>query len=187
MAKSSEVRLIAGRWRGRRLRFPAVSGLRPTPGIVRETLFNWLREAVSGARCLDLYAGSGALGLEAASRGAGEVVQVESHPGVVRHLQATARQLNAEIRVVRADVPRFLRRPPDRPFDIVFLDPPFGRGQVAPVCQALEQGGWLTATAWIYVEAEAVLTPAVPSDWTLWRHKRVGEVGCHLYRRQAQA
>ncbi len=184
MAKSNEIRLVAGRWRGRRLRFPPVPGLRPTPGLVRETLFNWLQGEVAGARCLDLYAGSGALGLEAASRGALTVVQVEAHPRVVRHLQVTARQLDAgRIRVIRADVSRFLRRPPERPFDIVFLDPPFGTGQVAPVCQALERGGWLAPGAWIYVEAEAELTPAVPAGWEVWRRKTVGEVGCHLYRR----
>ncbi len=184
MAKRNEIRIIAGRWRGRKLRFPPVAGLRPTPGVVRETLFNWLRTEVAGARCLDLYAGSGALGFEAASRGAAEVVQVEANPRVARALVENSQRLQAgQVTVVRAEVGRFLRRPLPSAFDLVFLDPPFGRGEVADCCRALEDGGWLAADARIYVEAESGSCPEVPGNWIPLRHKRVGEVGCHLYRR----
>jgi len=184
MARKNEIRIIAGRWRGRRLRFPPAAGLRPTPGVVRETLFNWLQTEVAGARCLDLYAGSGALGFEAASRGAAEVVQVEANPRVVRSLAENSRRLQAgQVTVVRAEVGRFLRRPPPAAFDLVFLDPPFGRGEVADCCRALEDGGWLAPDARVYVEAESDWLPEVPENWRPLRHKRVGEVGCHLYRR----
>ncbi|HEB78270.1 MAG TPA: 16S rRNA (guanine(966)-N(2))-methyltransferase RsmD [Methylothermaceae bacterium] len=186
MARRNEIRIIAGRWRGRRLHFPAASGLRPTPGVVRETLFNWLQADVAGSRCLDLYAGSGALGFEAASRGAADVVQVEADARVARALMENVRLLQAEqVKVVRSDVGRYLRRQVDTPFDLVFLDPPFGRGEVADCCRALESGGWLTPGARIYVEAESKLMPEVPDNWRPLRHKRVGEVGYHLYQRSA--
>ncbi|WP_022948078.1 16S rRNA (guanine(966)-N(2))-methyltransferase RsmD [Methylohalobius crimeensis] len=187
MARKNEIRVIAGRWRGRKLVFPPVAGLRPTPGLVRETLFNWLRAEVSGARCLDLFAGSGALGFEAASRGAATVVQVESNLRVLKMLMDNRRKLGAEqIETVRGDVKRFLQRTPDRTFNLVFLDPPFGRGLVGACCRLLEAGGWLTPDAKIYVEAESELDcPPVPANWERLRHKRVGEAGCHLYQRQA--
>lgn len=185
MARKNEVRIIAGQWRGRHLNFPAVAGLRPTPGVVRETLFNWLRAEVVGSRCLDLFAGSGALGFEAASRGAARVIEVEANPKVAQALKRNIAMLEAlQMEVITADVERFLRRSPEAPFDQVFLDPPFGEGWVGPCCEALELGNWLTPGARIYVEAERALqTPPVPSTWERLRHKQVGDVGCHLYRR----
>ncbi len=185
MARKNEVRIIAGHWRGRRLNFPAVAGLRPTPGVVRETLFNWLQVEVSGARCLDLFAGSGALGVEAVSRGAAGVVQVEVNPKVGRALKETNRRLATDrIETVTADVKIFLRKAPPQPFDLVFLDPPFGEEWVSPCCELLETGGWLTVEAKVYVEAERSLEPPeVPRNWERLRHKKVGDVGCHLYRR----
>ena len=185
MAAKNEVRIIAGRWRGRRLNFPPVSGLRPTPGVVRETLFNWLQAEAEGSRCLDLFAGSGALGFEAASRGAARVVEVEAHPKVVRALKRNITMLDApQMEVVAADVKRFLRRSPGEPFDLVFLDPPFGEGWVGPCCETLEADDWLAPGARIYVEAERDLqSPPVPGSWERLRHKQVGDVGCHLYRR----
>ncbi len=185
MARKNEVRIIGGNWRGRRLTFPPVAGLRPTPAMVRETLFNWIRSEVAGARCLDLFAGSGALGFEAASRGAESVLQVELNPKAARALRENRSCLGAErVETVTANVRKFLRRSPARPFDLVFLDPPFGRGWVPFCCHALEEGGWLKPGAGIYVEAERELdTPEVPGNWERLRHKRVGDVGCHLYRR----
>ena len=179
------VRIIGGRWRGRRLRFPPVPGLRPTPDRVRETLFNWLAPIVPGARCLDLYAGSGALGLEALSRGARELVMVEADPRAARALREHARSLDAgALEVVQAPVERFLEGP-GRPFDVVFLDPPYRRGLVAPACARLEAGGWLAPEAWIYVEAERELDPLpVPANWAVHRRQHAGQVeGWLLHRR----
>ncbi len=155
--------------------------------MVREMLFNWLQGEVAGARCLDLFAGSGALGFEAASRGAESVLQVEGNPIVARALKENCRRLEVgEIRTVTVDVRKFLHRFSDEAFDLVFLDPPFGRGWVASVCHSLEEGGWLKPTARIYVEAERELdNPEVPANWERLRHRRVGDVGCHLYRRVA--
>ena len=118
------VRIIAGTWRGRRLKFPRGSDVRPTSDRVRETLFNWLRPHIEGARCLDLYAGTGALGLEALSRGAREAVLVEHDRTLAEALKANARMLGANARVVVARAERFVDQPVS-PFDIVFLDPPY--------------------------------------------------------------
>ncbi len=182
MRRNHEIRLIAGQFRGRKLVFPKVAELRPTPALMRETLFNWLREEVAEASCLDLFAGSGALGFEAASRGAKRVVQVESHPRVVRQLLENRNRLGAEaVEVVNCDVLRFLKRTEAVPFELVFLDPPYGQQLVGICCELLETRGWLAPGAKIYVEAENRLIPPVPSTWKALRSKRVGEVGCHLY------
>ncbi len=175
------LRIIGGRWRGRRLAIAAVPGLRPTTDRVRETLFNWLMPVVAGAHCLDLFAGSGALGLEAASRGAAEVVLVERAKAAVEQLRRHLQTLQADtVRVVQADALAFLAGPP-RPFDIVFLDPPFRRGLLAPCIERLEQGGWLADEARIYIEAERELPPeALPANWELLRSKGAGQVGYHL-------
>jgi 16S rRNA (guanine966-N2)-methyltransferase len=180
-----ELRIVGGEWRGRKIRFPPVAAIRPTPDRVRETLFNWLQPVIAGSRCLDLFAGSGALGLEALSRGAAEVVFVDSDPAVVRHLAATLAQLggSARGRVVHADARAFLDGPAQR-FDLVFLDPPFAAPVLPATCQRLEQGGWLAAQALVYLEAPAAAAaPELPTGWTLHRSKRAGEVGYHLARR----
>ncbi len=179
------LRIIGGRWRGRRLTFPAVGGVRPTPDRVRETLFNWLGPVVPGAVVLDLFAGSGALGLEALSRGAERAVFVERSGAAARGLSDNLRLLGAEgqARVVRADALAFLRRPPV-PHGMVFLDPPYHSELLAPACRALEEGGWLSAGAWIYLEtaAEASLPP-LPECWRPHRHTRAGQVCAHLFHR----
>ncbi len=179
--RPNRLRIIGGRWRGRRLEVAPVPGLRPTPDRVRETLFNWLRPYLPGARCLDLFAGSGALGFEALSRGAGAVVMVDSHPAVVTALRRSAAALGtAGLQVVQADVLRFLDGP-GKPYDIVFLDPPYGEGLLAPCCARLARGGWLAAGAQVYLEAERGLgTPQVPAGWEVVRSKHAGEVGYHL-------
>jgi 16S rRNA (guanine966-N2)-methyltransferase len=178
----NQVRIIAGIWRGRRLAFAPVPGLRPTPGRVRETLFNWLAPVIRGARCLDLYAGSGALGLEAASRGAAEVVLVDSDPRVVDTIARQVILLGADqVGVIQAEVLQWLSGS-SRPFDIVFLDPPFRRQLLSPCIHRLESGGWLADQALIYIEAEKGLVPELPQNWELLRSKQAGQVGYHLAR-----
>jgi 16S rRNA (guanine966-N2)-methyltransferase len=180
----NELRIIGGLWRSRRIRFAPEPGLRPTPDRVRETVFNWLQQHIGGAVCLDLYAGSGALGFEAASRGAARVIQVERNPRVCRVLKQSCAMLNAgQITVVCAETMKFLSGRPEV-FDLVFLDPPFRTGQVGPCCRKLEQGGWLKPGARIYVEAEAGPAPdGIPANWTLLREKASGDVAYRLYQR----
>ncbi len=186
----NQLRIIGGEWRSRRLRFADAPGLRPTPDRVRETLFNWLVSDLPGARCLDLFAGSGVLGFEAASRGAGEVVMVERAAGVVRRLRENLALLGAgeRLQVVQADALRFLAGPP-RPFDIVFLDPPYGKGLLEPALKALE-GGWLAPGAVLYIEAESSLPEAtlagwLPQGYAITRRGTAGTVGYFLVRREA--
>src|SRR6202051_2311293 len=137
----NSVRIIGGGWRGRRVSFPDIPGLRPTPDRVRETLLNWLQRDIAGARCLDLFAGSGALGLEALSRGAKEVVFVEQAVAASRALQEQLTRLGGagKSQVVEMGAARYLRSPA-RPFDIVFLDPPFGRDALAEYVPMLDTG-----------------------------------------------
>jgi len=181
---SNEVRIISGQWRSRKIRFPAVAELRPTPDPVRETLFNWLQGEVEGARCLDLYAGSGALGFEAASRGACRVVEVESNARACIALRRNCALLDArQIEIVHSEAGRYLSGPV-RIFDVVFLDPPFRRGLLGPSCQSLEKRGWLAERAWIYLETEAELSvDGLPQSWQMMHSKKSGEVACHLCRR----
>jgi len=178
------VRIIAGSWRGRRIEFPALPGLRPTPNRIRETLFNWLQHAIAGARCLDLFAGSGALGLEALSRGAKELVFVEQAPAAAHALSAQLDRFGAaaRARVVQVGAARFLRAPAE-PFQVVFLDPPFGQGALAEYVALLASGDWVTPGGLVYLECERSLgAPAVPPDWELLKSKSAGEVGYHLAR-----
>jgi len=182
------VRIIGGQWRGRRLAVPAAGGLRPTPDRVRETLFNWLQPVIEGARCLDLFAGTGVLGLEALSRGAAEAVLVEADGQAVAGLRDNAQRLGAsDAHIVQADVLSWLGGTPSA-FHVVFLDPPYRRDLLAPCCARLEQGGWLVPGAYIYLEAEAELgVPVVPQGWSVVRSKRAGQVGYHLARRSGAA
>jgi len=201
-ASARTLRIIGGIWRGRRLRFPASAQIRPTPDRVRETLFNWVAARVPGARCLDLFAGSGALGLEALSRGAAHVTFVERDAAAAREIAARLAEWGAHsASVEHADARRFLERTPAAPFDIVFLDPPFASTLLDETAARLEQGGWLADGALVYAEcpAEAAASahagaaeppaaalPRVPSGWTHLRAKRAGEVGYHLYSRTAR-
>jgi 16S rRNA (guanine966-N2)-methyltransferase len=185
---ANQIRVIAGQWRGWRLSFPDLPGLRPTPDRVRETLFNWLAPVLPGARCLDLFAGSGALGVEALSRGAAEVVFVERQPLAVRTLRENLARLKTEnARVELADALTWLRQP-GTPFEVVLLDPPFGESLLEPACAALERNGWLAETAWIYLEAEAERERSPwPAHWTIHREQIAGAVSYRLARRQAPA
>lgn len=177
----NRLRIIGGRWRGSRIVFPALAAIRPSPDRVRETLFNWLQQPIVGARCLDLFAGSGALGLEALSRGAAHVTFVDREPQVGRHLSQTLERLGSrEATVVVEDAQRFLSRPP-QPFDIVFIDPPFDSAVLEQVGSRLQ--GWLAPGAYIYVESPADRSLAMlPAHWSVQRTKRAGQVGYHLLR-----
>ncbi|HEY1312842.1 MAG TPA: 16S rRNA (guanine(966)-N(2))-methyltransferase RsmD [Steroidobacteraceae bacterium] len=180
----NSVRIIGGGWRGRRVTFPDIPGLRPTPDRVRETLFNWLQPAIVGARCLDLFAGSGALGLEALSRGAKHSVFVETALPASRALQEQLIRLGGASRgqVVEMGAARYLRSPP-QPFDIVFLDPPFGQDALAEYVPLLDQGVWLKLGSLVYLENEkAAGVPGLPSHWQILKSKSAGEVGYHLAR-----
>lgn len=182
-----QLRIIGGRWRSRRLSFPDVEGLRPTPDRVRETLFNWLAPVIEGARCLDLFTGSGALGLEALSRGAAEVVMVDRDPHVIARLKENIATLSAPgATLVVADALTWLQSPQrDQHFDIVFLDPPFHQGLLDPCCKLLEERGWLAPSAHIYLESESALgPPALPANWQLKRSQKAGQVGYHLATRE---
>ena len=181
------LRIIGGTWRGRKLRFPPSPEIRPTPDRVRETLFNWLGPRVSGARCLDLFAGSGALGLESLSRGAAHVTFVERDEAAVRELRARLSEWGASGgRVEHADALRFLGGPRTggEPFGIVFLDPPFDSDFLTAAARLLEDGGWLAPGALIYVECAARQgLPPLPPSWGVTRTKQAGEVGYHLLTR----
>ncbi|MGE0557483.1 MAG: 16S rRNA (guanine(966)-N(2))-methyltransferase RsmD [Burkholderiales bacterium] len=177
--KGGAVRIIGGAWRSRRIRFPDRPGLRPTPDRVRETLFNWLGQDLDGRDCLDLYAGSGALGFEAASRGARRVVMVERDPLAVRALQANAAMLGAAaVEVVRADALEFLKNQGAR-FDVVFLDPPFADDCWARLLSLLPD--CLTAGGLVYCERARPLD-ALPG-WETVKRGRAGQVSHQLLKR----
>ncbi len=180
---NQELRIIGGRWRGRKLRFPIVEGLRPTPDRVRETVFNWLAEPIVDARCLDLFAGSGALGLEALSRGAKQVVLVENSAAACKALREHVQTLATnDAQIMQNDVLSYMRQKNHgEPFDIVFMDPPYGHGLLAQGLALLVSNHWLHTGTLVYLEAESTL-PALPLDenWELKRSKTAGQVGYHL-------
>lgn len=178
-----KVRIIGGQWRGRKLSVPDKVGLRPTPDRVRETLFNWLMGYLPDSHCLDLFAGSGALGIEAASRGAKQVILVEKDPEIFRNLQRQIVTLSADnVTVIRADAQQFLQNT-STPFDIVFLDPPFGKNLLVPCCEWLERNGWLNKQAHIYLEVERTLgKPNLPTSWQIVRQQTAGQVAYFLGR-----
>ena len=175
------VRIIGGRLRGSRLPVADRPGLRPSPDRVRETLFNWLQGVTPGARVLDLFAGTGALGFEAASRGAAGVVLVERDPALADGLRAQAERLKvAAATVVQADALAWLQGPPSARFDLVFLDPPFEAGSWERAAAALPP--WLAPDAWIYVESPHGLSPTLPPGWQLHREGRTRDVRYALFR-----
>lgn len=180
----NQIRIIGGQWRSRQIAFPDRPGLRPTPNRVRETLFNWLQFDIPGSRCLDLFAGSGALGFEAASRGAKEVLMVEQDSQVCRALHENVLQLKAaQVKIVQADVFRYLAEQQTGIFDIVFLDPPFGLDFGAQACQWLCEKGGLAKTAKVYVETEvgSDLLSKIPGQWELLKNKTAGDVSYFLF------
>ncbi|WNB76233.1 16S rRNA (guanine(966)-N(2))-methyltransferase RsmD [Methylomonas koyamae] len=185
---ANQIRIIGGEWRSRQIVFDDAPGLRPTPSRVRETLFNWLQADIYGSRCLDLFAGSGALGFEAASRGANAVVQVEDNAGNCKRLRENVARLAADrVQVVQQDAARYLAGPAQQ-FDLVFLDPPFGQGWLESACRLLESQGWLKDYAKIYLESEKNWQTAdLPANWRLLKEKVAGEVCYRLLQRQPSA
>lgn len=175
----SRVRIVGGAWRSRLLEVAAVSGLRPTPDRVRETLFNWLGQDLDRQRCLDLFAGSGILGFEAASRGAAEVVLVERDPRAFDALHKAAKTLQAsQVEIVRGDAVRFAQTTP-RTFDGVFLDPPYKQGWIERVLPWLDR--LVVPDGWLYVESEAAVEQL--GAWHAIKQGRAGQVHFHLMRR----
>jgi 16S rRNA (guanine966-N2)-methyltransferase len=182
-AGPGRIRIIGGSLRNSRLQVPDLPGLRPTPERVRETLFNWLAPVIEGARCLDLCAGTGALGIEAWSRGAASVQFVERDTRAAKALRENLTRLRIDHNpVTTLDADTFLHGAAHA-FDLVFLDPPFALGLWAELARQLEAGGWLAANALIYVESSLADVPDLPPNWSLHREGRAGEVRFALYRR----
>lgn len=174
-------RIIAGEWRGRRLPIPDRPGLRPTPDRVRETLFNWLAPLLPGVRCLDLFAGAGALGFEAASRGAARVTLVDEARAVTESLRTEAQRIGADgVEVVQAEALAFLRGPVT-PCDVVFLDPPYAAGLLPDALSLVHERGWVKPGARIYLEHDAhEPPPELPGVWSYLRSKSTRQVAYHL-------
>lgn len=182
-------RIIGGEHRSRRLNFPELDGLRPTTDRVRETVFNWLQNYIPGARVLDLFAGSGALGFEAASRGAKEVQFVELSPVAYRALCRNTEALNLPAKIVNDDALSYVKglESDAHSFDIIFLDPPFRKGLLADVLTALESSTVLAPDCLIYIETESELTASgsssgIPSSWIELKAKKAGQVSYRLFR-----
>lgn len=184
---SGQIRIIGGQWRGRKLPVTDSPGLRPTTDRVRETLFNWLAPYMVDARCLDCFAGSGALGLESLSRYAASATLLEMERPVAQQLQknlATLKAANGN--VVNTNTLNYLNQT-GTPHDIVFIDPPFRKGLLDETVSLLEKNGWLADGALIYVESEVENgMPPVPASWQLHREKVAGQVAYRLYLREAQ-
>lgn len=172
-----EVRIIGGEWRRRKLAFAGLPGLRPTPDRVRETLFNWLQYELAGIEVLDLFAGSGALGFEALSRGAKGAALVESSARAFADLAESKRLLQAEsAELVQADALKYLSGSPHRLFHVVFIDPPFQSGLYEQIFELLFERSWLDADSLIYVEADAALVPEWPQGWAPHRQLEAGNL-----------
>ena len=178
-----KLRLIGGKWRSRVLPVLDLPGLRPTTDRVRETLFNWLQNDIPGARCLDLFAGSGALGFEAASRGAESVLMLELQGEAAKTLASNIVRLQAvNVQLQRQDAMTWLRsEPKSGSFDIVFIDPPFDSDYLSKTCELLDSQQLLSPEAFIYLEMNRKQTlPELPKNWTLCRQKKAGQVGYYL-------
>ncbi|HET7649464.1 MAG TPA: 16S rRNA (guanine(966)-N(2))-methyltransferase RsmD [Gammaproteobacteria bacterium] len=176
----NEFRIIGGNWRRRRLPFPPLPGIRPSPDRVRETLFNWLQGWLPGARCLDLFAGSGALGLEALSRGAASCVFVDQERAAIDALRAHVATLQAHgAGLIQADAMVYLSGSAQA-FDLVFLDPPFASDLLPRVLARLSTDGWLAPGARVYMECPAGHMPVLPAGWVMLRESRAGNVAYGL-------
>ncbi|KQN51074.1 16S rRNA (guanine(966)-N(2))-methyltransferase RsmD [Serratia sp. Leaf50] len=182
---AGQIRLIGGQWRGRKLPVPHSPGLRPTTDRVRETLFNWLAPVIQGARCLDCFAGSGALGIEALSRYAGSATLLEFEKPVAQQLERNLALLNAQNgQVVNVNSLNWLAKK-GQAYDVIFLDPPFRKGILQDTIGLLDANGWLAEEAWIYIESEVEHGAIpVPASWRLHREKIAGQVAYRLYHRE---
>jgi len=180
---SGSVRIIGGKWRSRNLRFVSVDGLRPTGSRIRETLFNWLAPTIEGARCLDLFAGSGALCFEAISRGADCCIAIEANSQAVSELRYNQAQLTANnLDIVSGDCQKLLERGNTaQPYDIIFLDPPFDMKLHKQASILLISGNWLASKAQIYCEFPATEAQDLPLSWRLIKDKIAGNVRYCLF------
>lgn len=177
------IRIIGGDWRGRKLPVLELNGLRPTSDRVRETLFNWLQFEIAGKRCLDVFAGSGALGFEAKSRGAAEVLMLEKSEAVASQLRQNSQLLKAEaIKVQATDSLQYLAHKAEKTFDLVFIDPPFNQHLVQPTLDALFENAWINHQAWLYIEQEKKLDwPTLPNGWQIYREKTTSQTRFALW------
>ena len=186
-AASGQLRIIGGEWRSRQFSFPMAHGLRPTPNRVRETLFNWLAPYVAGAHVLDCFTGSGALFLEALSRGASSALALDSNHSAIASLRQTLTTLKCTNgQLLQTNALLHLENQSATPYDLVFLDPPFGENLLEQACTLLEEKGWLAQHAWVYTESEAAPSSlALPGNWRLHREQKAGQVYYALWQRQA--
>ncbi|NBF05477.1 16S rRNA (guanine(966)-N(2))-methyltransferase RsmD [Pseudomonas sp. Fl5BN2] len=184
-----QLRIIGGEWRSRKLSFPDLPGLRPTPDRVRETLFNWLAPHVAGAKVIDLFAGSGAVFLEALSRGAATGLALDSNNVAISSLREHLGTLHCTVgQAQTADALRYLETQPATPYDLAFLDPPFNQNLLPAACALLEERGWLAEDAWIYTESETPpSTLGLPGRWRLHREQKSGQVYYSLWQRMAES
>ena len=182
-----QLRIIGGQWRSRQFDFPMAHGLRPTPNRVRETLFNWLAPYVEGAKVLDVFAGIGALFLEALSRGAGSALALDLNSAAINSLRGHLLTLRCDNgQLLQTDALRHLEQQPATPFALVFPDPPFSQGLLLPACTLLEEKGWLAAHAWVYTESENPPSSlGLPGNWRLHREQKAGQVYYALWERSA--
>jgi len=184
-SSAGKLRIIGGMWRSRFLQVADLPGLRPTTDRVRETLFNWLQNDVPGAHCLDLFAGSGALSFESASRGAASVTMIENQRQAAELLSANIRDLKAErMQLLQCDALNWLSSTPTNQYDIVFIDPPFDSDYLAKACELLENQQYLAEHACIYLEMNRKRDlPVLPKNWNVVREKKAGQVSYYLVRR----
>ena len=174
-------------WRGRRLQVADVAGLRPTGDRSRETLFNWLQPWMSGADCADLFAGTGALGFEAASRGANSVLMIEKHPRAQEVLKQSIEQLHAEqVNLHAGGAMRAIEDLKVDSFDIVFVDPPFDSNLGGVVLERLDKNACVRTGGFVYVESPASMQIPPPEGWSVWRDQQMGEVRMQLFRKKSQ-
>lgn len=180
--QTNRLRIIGGQWRSRVLNFPDVEGLRPTTDRIRETVFNWLQPVIHGARCLDLFSGSGAMGLVALSRGAESVVMVDLNAKAAKQLRENVQILQAQnAQVIQADGLQYLSQA-QGPFDVIFLDPPFAKDLLQRTLDSIESCQLLSANGWIYIECERQLQDLkIPARWQLHREREGGIVRFSLY------
>lgn len=180
------VRIIGGQWRSRKLQFTDTPGLRPTTDRVRETVFNWLQPEIVGAHCIDLFAGSGALGFEALSRGANDCLFIENNRQCIEDINHNLKTLNAQSgETLLGDALQLLNQPPEQDkknkFNIVFVDPPYAMDCALQCCRMLADNQWLAGEAYIYIESAAAITEdELPENWRLHRQKKAGNVNYHL-------
>ena len=182
----SKIKIIGGKWKGTNLTFYDEPELRPTGNRIRETLFNWLQPNIQGSICLDLFAGSGSLGLEALSRGASKCVMVEKNKRVINHLAENIEKLSSSTELIHDDALNYLSsKKPSKTFDIVFLDPPFDSTIYESTMRVLELNNWLSRDALIYIEARSDSSMfQIPDNWSLFREQVAGNVSYMLYSRR---